>query len=73
MGERRERLEVIPGVVPNPLNLPQGCRFRRRCPYAMPVCERGPELVPIADGRISRCWLKPDGTPPPNASEGRDA
>ncbi len=39
MGERRLRLEVIQGVVPNPLNLPTGCLFKRRCPYAMPVCD----------------------------------
>ena len=39
LGEKRERLEVIRGVVPNPLNLPAGCLFKRRCPYAMPICD----------------------------------
>src|SRR4029078_11120520 len=37
LGERRTRLEVIKGTVPNPLNLPKGCLFKRRCPYAMPI------------------------------------
>ncbi|HSN15771.1 MAG TPA: ABC transporter ATP-binding protein, partial [Anaeromyxobacteraceae bacterium] len=35
LGEKRKRLEVIRGVVPNPLNLPSGCLFKRRCPSAM--------------------------------------
>ena len=32
----------IQGVVPNPLNLPTGCLFKRRCPYAMPICDTPP-------------------------------
>jgi oligopeptide/dipeptide ABC transporter ATP-binding protein len=44
LGEKRERLEVIRGVVPNPLNLPKGCLFKRRCPYAMPICDTPPPL-----------------------------
>ena len=72
LGEKRERLEVIRGMVPNPLNLPQGCLFKRRCPYAMPICDTPPPLREIAsasdanDARrhLSRCWLTPDGGPP---------
>ncbi len=70
LGEKRERLEVIRGVVPNPLNLPQGCLFKRRCPYAMPICDTPPPLREISaagDGRmrhLSRCWLEPDGSVP---------
>ncbi len=70
MGERRERLEVIRGVVPNPLNLPTGCLFKRRCPYAMPVCDTPPPVREVAPGHISRCWLTPAGEPP---SIGEDA
>ena len=64
LGEKRERLEVIKGVVPNPLNLPAGCLFRRRCPNAMPICEVAPPLQEIAPGHLSRCWLTPAGDPP---------
>ena len=64
LGERRERLEVIQGVVPNPLNLPAGCHFKRRCPYAMPVCDTPPPLQEIEPGHLSRCWLTPTGEPP---------
>jgi peptide/nickel transport system ATP-binding protein/oligopeptide transport system ATP-binding protein len=64
LGERRTRLEVIQGVVPNPLNLPAGCLFKRRCPYAMPVCDTPPPLQEVAPGHVSRCWLTPAGEPP---------
>jgi oligopeptide/dipeptide ABC transporter ATP-binding protein len=72
LGERRERLEVIKGMVPNPLNLPTGCLFKRRCPFAMPVCDAAPPLRQLGPGHVSRCWLEPDGRPPaigPDAPE----
>jgi oligopeptide/dipeptide ABC transporter ATP-binding protein len=64
LGNRKARLEVIQGTVPNPLNLPKGCLFKRRCPYAMPICDTPPPLQKIADGHLSRCWLTPEGMPP---------
>jgi oligopeptide/dipeptide ABC transporter ATP-binding protein len=64
LGERRTRLEVIQGVVPNPLNLPSGCLFKRRCPFAMPVCDTPPPLQEVSPGHVSRCWLTPEGGPP---------
>jgi peptide/nickel transport system ATP-binding protein len=64
LGERRTRLEVIKGTVPNPLNLPQGCLFKRRCPYAMPICDTAPPFQQVAPGQLSRCWLTPTGEPP---------
>ena len=64
LGERRRRLEVIRGVVPNPLNLPSGCLFKRRCPSAMPICDTAPPFQEIAPGHLSRCWLTPNGEPP---------
>jgi peptide/nickel transport system ATP-binding protein len=71
LGEKRDRLEVIKGVVPNPLNLPTGCLFKRRCPYAMPVCSTPPPYQAVGEGHLSRCWLTPTGEPPaigPDAS-----
>jgi oligopeptide/dipeptide ABC transporter ATP-binding protein len=64
LGEKRSRLEVIQGVVPNPLNLPKGCLFKRRCPYAMPICDTPPPLQQVSPGHLSRCWLTPTGEPP---------
>ena len=64
LGEKRKRLDVIKGVVPNPLNLPAGCMFKRRCPVAMPVCDSMPPMRQLEDGHISRCWMEPDGSEP---------
>jgi len=44
-GKKKNRLEAIPGVVPSPLELPTGCRFRDRCPRAAGICaEAEPKL-----------------------------
>ncbi|HEV8551437.1 MAG TPA: ABC transporter ATP-binding protein, partial [Polyangiaceae bacterium] len=41
-----EPLRPIEGAVPDAMNLPSGCRFHPRCPFAMPVCsERAPALA----------------------------
>jgi len=64
LGEKRARLQVIKGVVPNPLNLPSGCLFKRRCPFAMPVCDTAPPMREISPHHVSRCWLTPEGKPP---------
>jgi oligopeptide/dipeptide ABC transporter ATP-binding protein len=39
---KKKRLETIPGIVPNLLHLPRGCRFQERCPYVIDQC-RGDE------------------------------
>jgi oligopeptide/dipeptide ABC transporter ATP-binding protein len=54
--ETRERLMVIPGVVPNPLNFPPGCKFHPRCPLVIPECrEEEPDLRELAPGHLVRC------------------
>lgn len=65
LGKVVERLDVIPGSVPNLVNLPAGCRFSPRCrartQYGMKICtEMAPELVEIKPGHICRCWLYKD-------------
>ena len=57
LGSRNQRLNVIAGAVPNPLNMPTGCPFAPRCPYAMDVCATMPELKTLDDGRKVFCWL----------------
>ncbi|MDR3606693.1 MAG: ABC transporter ATP-binding protein [Oligoflexia bacterium] len=47
--EKRTRLDTIPGIVPNLLRLPKGCRFQDRCSYVTDVCKGvEPELRQIA-------------------------
>ncbi len=56
--ETRERLHVIPGIVPNPRDRGAGCRFASRCAYVMDECRaRLPELRQIATGRNVACFL----------------
>jgi peptide/nickel transport system ATP-binding protein len=62
LGKVQERLGVIPGSVPNLINLPPGCRFASRCclreKYSLKICkEIEPELDEVAPEHFSRCWL----------------
>ncbi|HEX5179876.1 MAG TPA: ABC transporter ATP-binding protein [Gemmatimonadaceae bacterium] len=58
MGERRERLTVIPGTVPSPTDWPAGCRFHDRCAYAWERCRvEPPPLYQIGATHVSRCHL----------------
>ncbi|MFU8868787.1 ABC transporter ATP-binding protein [Natronococcus sp.] len=46
VGDRRERLQTIPGTMPDLVELPPGCSFHPRCPYAEDVCtKREPPLL----------------------------
>jgi oligopeptide transport system ATP-binding protein len=61
MDEDVDRLHVIEGVVPNPLHLPEGCRFHPRCPYAIEKCKASqPPLEQVAPGRFVACFLSAD-------------
>jgi oligopeptide/dipeptide ABC transporter ATP-binding protein len=54
-GDRR--LRPIDGKVPPSTAWPTGCRFRDRCPSAMPRCLTEPDLLVPSEGRLARCWL----------------
>jgi peptide/nickel transport system ATP-binding protein len=57
MGSQRKRI-LLEGAVPNPLNLPPGCRFHPRCPEAKPICrEQEPELFVLEDRRQVACHI----------------
>ena len=57
--QRREGEDgpALVGSVPNLASLPNGCRFRPRCPYAFERCVQMPPLIPVGDEGSSRCWL----------------
>lgn len=55
---KRERLETIPGMVPNILELPVGCKFCTRCTVKLDKCEtEEPPLQEINPGHFVRCFV----------------
>jgi len=53
---KKSRLEAIPGIVPNLLELPRGCRFQERCSFVVDACRSvEPELRTIAENHEIRC------------------
>jgi oligopeptide/dipeptide ABC transporter ATP-binding protein len=67
VGEVKESLAVIPGSVPNLVDLPKGCRFAPRCAARIEhdvaiATEVHPSLRPIAPDHDVRCWLYHDAT-----------
>ena len=55
-GERDKRLFMIEGMVPLLSQIPEGCRFRPRCPYATEECAKVmPELTDVNGHQTVRC------------------
>jgi oligopeptide/dipeptide ABC transporter ATP-binding protein len=62
LGKIKERLDVIPGTVPNLIDPPPACRFAPRCParvkYGLKICtELKPDLIDVRSEHLVRCWL----------------
>jgi oligopeptide/dipeptide ABC transporter ATP-binding protein len=62
LGRVTDRLEVIPGSVPNLIDLPPGCRFAPRCQarvqHGLTICtEQEPSLLDAGHSHQVRCWL----------------
>jgi len=54
---KQQKLQSIPGMPPDLINPPPGCRFHPRCPYAMDICkEQDPPMVEIEKGRFVKCF-----------------
>ena len=59
---RNEKLDVIPGSVPHPLDLPKGCKFAPRCKYATEKCRNEePPLVQVEAHQTVRCFYPKKG------------
>ncbi len=58
LGERKNRLYAIPGLVPSLSHLPQGCRFQDRCPLAGAECKglEEPPLREVKKGHFVACF-----------------
>jgi len=60
--EERDRLSAIEGVVPNQLDMPEGCAFQPRCPLATGKCVKAApalEIMPESGNDVDHavaCW-----------------
>ena len=58
VGKKRDLLEVIPGMVPNLIYPPSGCRFHPRCKYCFEPCDSNvPESIEIEPNYFVACHL----------------
>ncbi len=62
LGQLKDKLAVIPGSVPNLIDMPTGCRFAPRCEarleHHLEICDQvEPDLISIKVGHTIRCWL----------------
>lgn len=79
LGKPKERLESIPGNVPNLIDMPEACRFADRCQarieHNLTICkEQEPNLINVKKDHKVRCWLyeSADGHKAPLASQVKD-
>lgn len=58
IGSQADRLDSIPGNVPNPKHMPSGCKFAPRCAFADERCgQEEPPFFDYGNGHKCRCWL----------------
>jgi len=54
--EARRDVAPMRGEIPSPIDIPSGCRFRTRCPFATELCARvEPPLSDVGDGHLAAC------------------
>jgi peptide/nickel transport system ATP-binding protein len=56
LSERKAKLPAIAGRVPNAFEMPEGCRFQARCPYAVEACRLPQDLLSVEPKHLARCW-----------------
>jgi len=55
---RKTKLNIIEGIVPSLYEIPSGCRFRNRCPYAMDICAGDPPpMNSVGADHLAACYL----------------
>ena len=57
--DKQRSIELLKGEIPSVLNVPKGCAFSTRCPYAMDVCKtETPGLAEVEPNHLCACFLK---------------
>ena len=65
LDEESERLKTIQGMMPDPSDLPRGCKFHPRCPNCTDQCKtENPPVVEVEPGHKVKCWLAQEGGEP---------
>jgi peptide/nickel transport system ATP-binding protein len=57
MTDKSQRIEPIPGNVPDLIDLPEGCAFKPRCQWAQDRCNELPLLKDLGEDHFVRCHL----------------
>ncbi len=57
LDSRNKPIQLLEGEVTSPVNPPQGCRFKSRCPFASPRCDEPVSLRDIGNGHKAACTL----------------
>jgi peptide/nickel transport system ATP-binding protein len=71
---RTKRLKPIKGQPPSLVDLPPGCTFAPRCPFAFAMCSTEPDLAArSAPDHLDRCWLPPEERTAAHAASGASA
>ncbi len=55
--ESRRMLPALRGLIPRLYAIPEGCRFRDRCPNVFEPCTDEPDLIQVDEDHVVRCWL----------------
>jgi peptide/nickel transport system ATP-binding protein len=59
LDEDRESLNVIPGLMPDPMDLPEGCTFHPRCIHAVEECSKlKPDIIEVEPGHFVACPIR---------------
>ncbi|MDR3230085.1 MAG: ABC transporter ATP-binding protein [Synergistaceae bacterium] len=59
LDEDREELAVIPGLMPDPMDLPTGCTFHPRCTFAAEECsKKKPDVLEVEPGHFVACPIR---------------
>ena len=67
LDESVHRLKPIQGLMPDPADLPEGCKFHPRCPFVSAECScRHPELLQVEPGHFIRCLKTGEKEAPDN-------
>lgn len=58
LDSKDKKLMAIKGIMPDPANLPSGCKFHDRCPYAKDICmKENPPAVEYCNNHIVKCFF----------------